>query len=403
MKKAYKRTEIGVIPVDWEVRKLGEIVDRFINGGTPSTQNSDFWKGNIPWITCADILNQKVGEIRRYITKEAVKNSSTNVIKKGNLLLVTRTGVGKLAIAPFDISISQDFTGIYVNELLANYLFFVFDFNKTELQSQNQGTSIKGITRETLAETSIPLPPLPEQKAIAEVLSDTDNLIQALEKRIAKKRLIKQGAMQKLLTPKDNWEVKKLGEIGTFKNGINKSSEDFCFGYPFVNLMDVFGKTTIYTNEHFGLINSNEAERKMYELKKGDVLFIRSSVKHEGVGLTCLIKNNLKDTVFSGFIIRYRDNGVLCNEYKEHCFYNSHFRNKLIGSSTVSANTNINQEALKNLTISFPISKAEQTHIATILSDMDSEIEALENKRAKYQLIKQGLMQNLLTGKIRLI
>ncbi|MDM8521902.1 restriction endonuclease subunit S [Desulfococcaceae bacterium HSG8] len=189
---------------DWEVKKLGEVVDRFANGGTPSTQNSDFWEGNIPWITGADILNQKVGEIRRYITKEAVKNSSTNVIKKGNLLVVTRTGVGKLAIAPFDISISQDFTGIYAkkDELLTNYLFLFFDFNKAGLQSQNQGTSIKGITRETLSETQIPLPPLPQQKAIAEVLSDMDKEIEALEKKLEKYKLIKQGLMQNLLTGK---------------------------------------------------------------------------------------------------------------------------------------------------------------------------------------------------------
>lgn len=112
------------------------------------------------------------------------------------------------------------------------------------------------------------------------------------------------------LIPSD-WEMKELGEIGTFKNGINKSSEDFGFGFPFVNLLDVFGKSSISENESFGLINSNEIERKLYDLKKGDVLFIRSSVKPSGVGLTCVIENNLPDIVFSGFIIRYRDNNYL--------------------------------------------------------------------------------------------
>ncbi|MFN3379816.1 MAG: restriction endonuclease subunit S, partial [Runella zeae] len=213
----------------------------------------------------------------------------------------------------------------------------------------------------------------------------------------------KQATMQHLLTPKEDWEVKKLGEIGEFKNGINKSSEDFGFGFPFVNLMDVFGKSKISAHLNLGLINSNEVERKVYELKKGDVVFIRSSVKPEGVGLTCLIEEDLINTVYSGFIIRFRDFGVLSDPFKQYCFYSEHFRNRLISSSTVSANTNINQEALKNLVLAYPKNKAEQTRIATILSDMDAELSGLEAKLEKYRQLKQGMMQQLLTGKIRLV
>ena len=112
--EGYRKTKGGIIPEEWDVKTLGEIVRKFVNGGTPSRQFKNYWNGNIPWITGADVLNQEVSVIRRYITNDAVKNSSTNVIEKGNLLLVSRTGVGKLAIAPFDIAISQDFTGIYV-------------------------------------------------------------------------------------------------------------------------------------------------------------------------------------------------------------------------------------------------------------------------------------------------
>lgn len=196
-----------------------------------------------------------------------------------------------------------------------------------------------------------------------------------------------------------DWEVKELGEIGKFKNGINKSSEDFGFGFPFVNLMDVFGKSSISQNENFGLINSNEIERKLYDLKKGDVLFIRSSVKPSGVGLTCVIENNLSDIVFSGFIIRYRDNNYLEEGFKKHCFYSERFRNSLIGSSTVSANTNINQEALKKLKIPIPPTLAEQKFIATALSDADALISSLEKLIAKKRNIKQGAMQKLLQPK----
>jgi type I restriction enzyme S subunit len=188
----------------WEEKKLGEIVDKFVNGGTPSTSNEEYWKGHIPWITGADILNQKVAEIRRFITNDAVKNSATNVIEKGNLLLVSRTGVGKLSIAPIDVAISQDFTGVFVkkDQISAEYLYRYLDFNSLILQSQNQGTSIKGITRETLASISINLPPIEQQTAIAQVLNDMDAEIESLERKLEKYKLLKQGMMQELLTGK---------------------------------------------------------------------------------------------------------------------------------------------------------------------------------------------------------
>ena len=173
-----------------------------MNGGTPSTQKSEYWNGSIPWITGADIPKQNVLEIRRLITVEAVNNSSINVIEKGNFLIATRTGVGKIAIAKFDVAISQDLTGFYVNtaQVLPEYLFRYFDFHSNILRSLNQGTSIAGITRDVLRSAKLLLPSLKEQCAIATVLSDMDTEIAALESRFAKTQAIKQGMMQELLT-----------------------------------------------------------------------------------------------------------------------------------------------------------------------------------------------------------
>jgi len=203
VKPGYKQTEVGIIPEDWEVSRLGEVVSRFANGGTPSTKHEAYWRGNIPWITGADILNQRVAVIRRFITKDAVRNSSTNIISKGNLLLVSRTGVGKLAISPCDIAISQDFTGIYTKHerLSTEYLFRFLDLNQSILMNQNQGTSILGVTRETLSALTIFFPPTTsEQTAISIILSDMDAEIATLETKLAKFRQIKQGMMQELLT-----------------------------------------------------------------------------------------------------------------------------------------------------------------------------------------------------------
>ena len=199
------------------------------------------------------------------------------------------------------------------------------------------------------------------------------------------------------LIPRD-WEVKFLGEMGKFKNGINKPKEEFGFGFPFVNLMDVFGKSFIEGNESFELLNTNDSERDIYDLIEGDVIFIRSSVKPSGVGLTAVINKNLPNTVYSGFLIRYREKKFLNNSFKQHCFYEENFRRRLISNSTVSANTNINQDALKKLLIIVP-PLPEQTAIAEVLSDTDNLIQSLEKQIAKKRLIKQGAMQKLLSPK----
>ena len=200
----------------------------------------------------------------------------------------------------------------------------------------------------------------------------------------------------------ENWVVKKLGDIGKFKNGINKGKEDFGFGYPFVNLLDIFGRTKLSNNLSLGLVNSTQQERKDYELKQGDVLFVRSSVKPEGVGLTAVVIEDLDDSVYSGFIIRFRDFNLLNLSYKEYCFYEEKFRKRLIDNSTVSANTNINQDALKNLALAFPPTVAEQKAIAQSLSDVDALITECDRILIKKRNTKQGTMQQLLTGKKRL-
>ncbi|MEY4729446.1 MAG: hypothetical protein RL020_604, partial [Pseudomonadota bacterium] len=203
------------------------------------------------------------------------------------------------------------------------------------------------------------------------------------------------------LIPED-WEVIPLCDLGKFKNGINKSSEAFGHGFPFVNLMDVFGFSSIATNDSFGLVDTNASEQKTYDLRKGDVIFIRSSVKPSGVGLTAVVEENLPATVYSGFLIRFRDSGTMGNRFKRHCFYEERFRRRVIGASSVSANTNINQDSLKRLLIAIPPTKAEQEAIAEALSDADALIESLEQLITKKRHIKQGAMQQLLTGKKRL-
>jgi type I restriction enzyme, S subunit len=200
----------------------------------------------------------------------------------------------------------------------------------------------------------------------------------------------------------EDWESYPLGEIGKFKNGINKGIEAFGHGSPFVNLLDVFGVNSIASTENLGLVASTKFELNTYDLRKGDVLFIRSSVKPSGVGLTAVIEKDLPGAVFSGFLIRFRDLGQVDTNFKRYCFYEEGFRRKVISASSVSANTNINQDNLKTLSITLPPTKAEQEAIAEALSDVDALIGSLEKLIAKKRHLKQGAMQLLLTGKKRL-
>lgn len=197
-----------------------------------------------------------------------------------------------------------------------------------------------------------------------------------------------------------NWQQVKLADIGDFKNGVNKSKDDFGHGFPFVNLMDIFGFSSI-KNKDFSLVNVSVNELENYNLKKGDVLFVRSSVKPEGVGLATLVEEDLKNTVYSGFIIRFRTkSGLLIDKFKKFVFQSPYFRNNLIASSSVSANTNINQDSLNKLTIKLPPIE-EQNRIVSVLETWDKAIEKLSKKIEVKKQVKKGLMQDLLTGKKR--
>lgn len=199
----------------------------------------------------------------------------------------------------------------------------------------------------------------------------------------------------------DGWIELSLGDIGEFKNGINKDKKDFGFGYPFVNLMNIFGKPII-KRQNFELVNASQGDLKNYNLQKGDVLFVRSSVKKAGVGLTTLVDEDLDETVYSGFIIRFREKGkFFIHGYKKYCFSGKIFRDLLISKSSMSANTNINQEALKQIKIKIPKDKKEQNRIIEILESWDGYLEKLGRKIEVKKNIKKGLMRKLLSGEIR--
>ena len=212
--------------------------------------------------------------------------------------------------------------------------------------------------------------------------------------------------MNKQLEPKirfegfsEDWYKSQLGRLGDFKNGLNKDKEEFGFGIPFVNLMDVFGVNSLSSSANLSLVNANETEQKTYELLESDVLFIRSSVKATGVGLTAVILRNLEKTVYSGFLIRFREKSQkLDTSFKRYCFGSNHFRKRLLAVSTSSANTNVNQQELSRLCLKYPKIQ-EQTQIGNFFQQLDKLIELQTRALESAEIYKKAMLQKMFPQK----
>ena len=389
----------------WNTVKLKDICD-FIGGGTPSKQVENFWCGNIPWISSSDLIESSIWEINitRHITAEAVAKSATHICPRNTVLVVSRVGVGKVAIAPFEVCTSQDFTNLVSKKHDARFLAYCIQNKMKIMAEKTQGTSIKGVTVENIAQMEIELPPQEEQTAIAEVLSDVDNLISSQQKLIEKKKAIKQGTMQELLTGKKRlpgfsgeWSKQQLGDICNIVNGGTPSTSiaEFWNGkILWCTPTDITSCSTkyIYTTES-KITESGLKASSATLLPKGALLLCsRATIGEVRIAGNAICTNQ----GFKSLVVHQN----ISNEWLYYMVHILKFNmlEKAIGSTFLE----ISKKDLAELDIVVP-EFTEQKAIAQVLSDMDSEIEQLEKNLAKYQQIKQGMMQELLTGRIRLV
>ena len=232
-----------------------------------------------------------------------------------------------------------------------------------------QGIKVTSISKAAMQDTDIVYPkPMEEQAMIGNYFQSLDHLI-TLHQR---KRLgwLKVG--------KNDWEQRKLGELGSLKNGMNFSKEAMGIGFPFVNLQNIFGNNVIDVS-NLGKAMASDSQLKDYNLLNGDVLFVRSSVKLEGVGEAALVPQTLDNTTYSGFIIRFRDEYGLDNNFKRFVFGIESVRNQIMSQATNSANKNISQSVLENLELAIP-SKSEQQKIGAYFSNLDHLITLHQQK-----------------------
>ncbi|UCZ57667.1 restriction endonuclease subunit S [Desulfurispirillum indicum] len=194
----------------WRETQLGELGE-FTGGGTPSKSNDSFWKGSIPWVSSSDISEDSIHEIRisRFITEEALKSSATKLVPKGSVLLVSRVGVGKLAITKSAVCTSQDFTSLTPCNDKLEFLGYLLKANAHALEGLGQGMAIKGFTKEDITKLTVYLPELEEQQKIADCLSSLDALIAAQADKIDALKNHKKGLMQQLF-PREGETVPRL-------------------------------------------------------------------------------------------------------------------------------------------------------------------------------------------------
>jgi type I restriction enzyme S subunit len=417
--------------MSWQKIKFGELVAKSQHGGTPSTKRADFWGGGeIPWITGADFAGQKVANIRRYITGEAVRSSSTSVVPQGDFLLVTRTGVGKMAIAPFDVAISQDITGIrFKNNVSPEFMLYKLASESARMVNLKQGTSISGIKQKDLADLEINLPiDRIEQSRIAEILTKADEAIEATERLIAKYSRIKMGLMQDLLTrgidkdgnirnPKshkfttkngldvpDDWDVEPLEsylieiEAGKSPRNENRPAGASEWGVLKVSAIHPNGFKPLENKVVSKAVDINRA----YEVKHRDLLISRSNT-FQLVGLTCFVQHPPARLMICDKTLRLKlDESILDANFFSYASQMPSFRSQIEVSASGSSGTmkNITQKAIASIFISKP-DIDEQKRIQTRLKILENAINFESARLQKIFRIKAGLMQDLLSGRKR--
>ena len=368
----------------WKKAKIGELTD-IVNGGTPSTAIAEYWNGGINWCTPSDITKKKtkyLSNTEKTITEKGLSESSASLLPIGTILLCSRATIGEMSIAASEMATNQGFKNLICKKDVDNeFLYYALFPLRNKMLELAIGTTFLEISKSALQSIEVIIPAdIIEQTAIAGALSDVDSLISSLQKLIEKKKAIKQGAMQELLTGKKRlpgfyreWRIVQIGETLNIGHGQSQKTVENRFGkYPILATGGCIG----YAND--------------FLWDKPSVLIGRKGTidKPQYADYPFWTIDTLFYTkIFDGYDAKFI--------YYKFCMIDWQQYNEASGVPSLNATT------IENLQIIVP-EKDEQQAIAQLLSDIDSEIEQLEKKLVKYQQIKQGMMQELLTGRIRL-
>ena len=388
MKQGYKQTDFGVIPEDWEIKQIGDLTTA-IAGGTPSTSMPEYWGGNIPWMSSGELNNRRIHSVVGRITQKGLERSSTHIIPE-MCVLIGLAGQGKtrgtVAINYISLCTNQSIAAILPNEQFdTEFLYQNLYSRYDELRELSSGEGGRGgLNLKLIKSLYVSFPPLPEQRRIAEALSDVDELIYSLEKLIKKKKAIKQGVMQELLTGKrrlpgftEGWDRINLGNLCNITTGKKDANEGNENGqYPFFTC----SKEVLASNEF----------------------------SFEGEAILVAGNGDVGNThYYNGRFEAYQRTYVLMdftvNIHYVLYFINQFLISNLTNNSFGSSIPYIVKKQLSGFQIDLPKYSLEINAIVDCIHSMENEILAMTSQLKKYKTIKSGMMSELLTGRIRLV
>ena len=423
VKPSYKLTEVGLIPQDWAVSKIYNCCSK-ITDGTHDTPRSV--ESGIPFLTAIHVKDNFIDFASSLFvtpTDHAVIFRRCNPEKNDVLMVNIGAGVARTAVVNVDYEFSLKNVALLkpaFKRITGSFLNYSLAQRKAKIiKDLSFGGAQPFLSLKQIGEILIPLPPSStEQEAIAEALSDADALIESLEQLITKKRQIKQGAMQELLTGKKRlpgfsgeWEVKRLGDLFSFSGGYSASRDQLSSeGHCYLHYGDIHGSSKMIIDakdDYQNIPKLNIPLKRIASnslLEDGDVVFVDASEDDKGTSRYIVVVNKDDIPFIAGLhtIVAKSKTSELTHEYRRYCFQTADIHQQFLFFAVGTKVSGISKSNIPKLTLPVP-PYPEQAAIAEILIDMDTEIEVLEVKLEKARNIKHGMMHNLLTGKIRLV
>ena len=416
----------GKLPHEWVVKEIADVAE-VIGGSTPSTSDDDYWDGGIPWATPTDITDlsgNKISETADTLTEQGLNSASTHLLPPYSVLMTSRATIGKCAVNTVEMATNQGFKNLVPgDELETWYLHYRMLDTRPFLESLGAGSTFDEVSKSVVESVDIPVPPIEEQRKIASVLYTVDQAIQKTEEIISKRCSVKQGLMQDIFrygvdsngelrqsdedepyrdtkygsAPK-GWNIKPLDSIipddAPVTYGIVKPGDHYPGGVPVVKVENIMDGTI----DQEDLLHTDPEIHEQYkraELKEGDLLFtIRGTV-----GRMAFVPEELEGGNLTQDTARIRVDGAnprFVRYYLETATPNNYFERHTKGQAVQG----INLEDLREVPVHLP-SKEEQTRIVEILDSHTEQIQTERNYRDRLQRLKQGLMQDLLSGEVR--
>jgi len=398
----------------WRTKKIEDFCE-VLTGGTPSTKKPEYWNGTIKWMSSGEIHNKQIIDTIKKITDAGVQNSNARILPKNSIMLALN-GQGKtkgtVAILKTSATCNQSLACIIPDRQFGYYSYIYYNLQSRywEIRRYAGVRGRDGLNLRIVRNLEIPLPPLPEQKKIAEILMTLDSAIRKAEEAISKTERLKLGLMQKLLTGgightefketkigriPEEWDVVTIGDITTsHKQGYYTSQKYEDNGIKLVRITDLLNPGISYNT--MPTIKLNNKIYEDFKIKKGDFLIARSGA----IGRFGIVEEQIP-CVFGSYIIRFNFDAIrVSNYYIGHSFNSFQVTSQLSKITQGATNKNINARNIKKIIIGLP-DMNEQEQIVVILNTIDQKSEYEHQRKVKLERIKKGLMNNLLTGKKR--